>query len=70
MSVSDCIDEYEKLANKIFAAGRLKKLGNVLKSGDARYDSKILEDAIKEVIAKHMPVDTVLLEEKDPKCKV
>jgi len=52
MSIDEVIASYTELASKIFAAGILSKIGGAATTG-ALYSAEKLENAIKEVVAKH-----------------
>ena len=69
MSVDDCIEAYASLSDKVFQKKRqgISILGKV----QARFDSKELENAIKQVIEKQgLEIDSPLEGTPDTSCKV
>ena len=74
MSIDQCQEAYLRLFERVFnprraphnALGRAKDF----LQADGRFDSRELEDAIKEIIKEFGPSEEVLLQEADPQCKV
>jgi len=69
MTVDECIEAYLSLSDEIFQkkAHRLNVRGSI----QGRFDSKKLEDAIKEVVRKRkLPENTLLRNKEDVRCKV
>ncbi len=69
MSISDCIDAYLSLSDRVFQ----KKAHRVLIKGNlqGRFDSQGLEQAIKDIIIKQKLGENELLKDKsDNACKV
>ena len=70
MTIDECIEAYVKLMDKIFQKQRhrLSLKGKV----QGRFDSDLLEQAIKETVASlpGLTEDTVLKDVPDAKCKV
>ncbi|KIV86105.1 hypothetical protein PV11_01740 [Exophiala sideris] len=69
MTVDECIEAYLSLSDQIFQkkAHRVNTQGKI----QGRFDSKKLEDAIKEVVRKRkLPEDTLLKSVGDAPCKV
>lgn len=75
MTLADCQAAYLQLSERIFNPRRHKRnyVGQAADflSANGRFDSSVLEAAIKEILVDQckMPEDE-LLQEKDPKCKV
>jgi hypothetical protein len=74
MTLDECEDAYLNLSSRIFEPRRSKF--NPLRSkdfllADGKFDYKILEEAIKEVIVQNPEFDeSALLKDPDPRCKV
>ncbi|KAI1622064.1 hypothetical protein EDD37DRAFT_684068 [Exophiala viscosa] len=69
MTIDECIEAYTSLADKVFQkkAPRMKITGKIR----GQFDSKKLEDAIREVVEKWTTQkDTLLKSEADTACKV
>ncbi|KAI1615399.1 hypothetical protein EDD36DRAFT_462913 [Exophiala viscosa] len=69
MTIDECIEAYTSLADKVFQkkAPRMKITGKIR----GQFDSKKLEDAIREVVEKRTTQkDTLLKSEADTACKV
>jgi hypothetical protein len=69
MSIDDCIDAYLSLSDRIFQ----KKRHRVTVKGNiqGRFDSDVLERAIKEVVvAQGLPENTLLKDTSDNACRV
>ncbi|KAF9046654.1 acyl transferase/acyl hydrolase/lysophospholipase [Panaeolus papilionaceus] len=70
MTVDQCIDVYNDLSSKIFAAGILSQVGSGATTG-ARYSSQVLEDSIKAIVKKHAgDADAPMLDPNQDGCKV
>lgn len=70
MSISDCIDAYLSLSDRIFQKKRhwLTIKGNI----QGRFDSEELARAVKDVVAKQgeLKEDALLKDTSDDACKV
>jgi hypothetical protein len=69
MSVSECIDAYISLSDRIFQKKRhrVTVMGNI----QARFDSEELAQTVKEIITKRgLPVDALLKDSPEAICKV
>ena len=72
MTLDECEEAYLRLSKKIFQPKR-GKLNKGMKMVDflqanGRFDSKVLEEAIKECIKGKLPEDS-LLKEPSPSCR-
>lgn len=69
MTIDECIDAYLSLSDQVFQ----KKAHRVTIQGkiQGRFDSKKLEEVVKEVVRKRkLPEDTLLNSGGDASCKV
>lgn len=74
MTLGECEDAYLKLSKRIFQPkrGRFNKPMQIVDflNADGKFDSKVLEDAIKEVIRGRGVDEDVLLKDPESACKV
>ena len=75
MSVETCIEEYKKLAEKIFRPRKRRYLGgsslwNLF--GHSTFNARYLEDAIKQILNTATPPlnEDAMLMEEEPECKM
>jgi hypothetical protein len=74
MTLNECEDAYLNLSEQIFELKRSKF--NPLRSkdfllADGKFDYKVLEEAIKDIIVRNPGFDeSALLKDPDPQCKV
>ena len=55
MNIDDCITDYEKLGAKVFARSRLFHVRSPLWLPREKYDHKVLEQVVQEVVAERVP---------------
>lgn len=76
MSLDECEDAYLGLSKRIFEPKRPKwnkaGRGKDFLMANGRFDHRILEEAIKEIVSKRLGMEesTLLHESADPQCKV
>lgn len=69
MSVSECLEEYDKFMGEVFPTGSVQKGVDFVRDG-AFYDSTKLERIIKDLLSRKLgDADAPLLDE-DGRCKV
>jgi hypothetical protein len=68
MSIKDCEDAYDSISKRIFEkkAGIVTSPAVAFMAGSYLYDSKPLEDAVKELVIKHIPGATGDAKLQDP----
>lgn len=55
MNIEDCISDYETLGAQVFGHSRWFHIRSCLWWPRDKYDSRILEDVLKEVVRKRVP---------------
>lgn len=74
MTLDECEDAYLSLSERIFSPRRSKfnpLRGKDFLLADGKFDYKILEETIKEIIVRNPKFDeSALLKDSDPQCKV
>lgn len=73
MGLDECEKEYRSLSKEIFTPKRHRGLGRGVDylNANGKFDGNILENSIREVIAKYSTSSEVeLLSDPEPQCKV
>ncbi|KAK6003120.1 hypothetical protein QM012_000965 [Aureobasidium pullulans] len=71
MTVDECIQKYQDFMTKVFTISWLKRKASDWHIGGDKYDAKILESCIKEVVKDRLgDENAMLLDDREGACKV
>ena len=70
MNIGDCIKAYIKLSGKVFTKKHCLPVKNPKGRLQAKFDTKALEQAIKDIVLDSGLEENALLKELESRCKV